>query len=788
MLAEFLASPFNEFVALLLLASVLGAVALRLRQPVLVGFLAVGIIVGPSGLRWVRETEQVHLLAELGLALLLFVVGLRLDVGLIRSMGKVALATGLGQVVFTTALGYLIAIGLGLSPLSALYVAIALTFSSTIIIVKLLSDKRETDSLHGRIAIGLLIVQDLVVVLVMIGMTAFGPNGGDIGLRILLVVARGMALLAGLGLLMIFVLPRLLGALARSAELLVLFAIAWAVGLASLGDALGFSREVGAFLAGVSLASTDYREILGARLVSLRDFLLLFFFIDLGIRLELSTLGSQVWAAIPLSLFVLIGNPLIMMIIMGLMGYRKRTGFLSGVLIAQISEFSLILAALGLKLGHIAQDTVGLITLVGLITIGLSTYMILYSEVLFEWLSPYLDIFQRKNPIREREVGDGHGICCKADIILFGLGRYGTSVGGLLADGGQSVLGIDFDPEAVKRWNERGWHALFGDAEDLEFPAALPLADARWVISTIPDRSINRCLIHSIRDHGFNGSIAVTTHSLDECDAYPDTELVFVPFTDAAAHAVERIAAADELQRRRKMDRTIAKLSDHYIVCGYGRMGQQIVKDFNHSGVPYVVVEWNPVQLPKLIEQGVPYVEGNASEDRVLIAAGIERARGLIAVAASDEENVFIVLTARGLNPNLFIVARSILEENEDKLRRAGANRVMSPYILGGHRMAAAALKPRAMDFLDFLVRSDHGEMDIGDLTVSASSPLIGRTIKESGIRQSTGVLILGVKPQGGGEGYVSPDAEYRICEDDELVVMGSSEQIDKAERLVLGT
>lgn len=195
-----------------------------------------------------------------------------------------------------------------------------------------------------------------------------------------------------------------------------------------------------------------------------------------------------------------------------------------------------------------------------------------------------------------------------------------------------------------------------------------------------------------------------------------------------------------------------------------------------------VVVECNPVQIPKLIEREVPYVEGNASEDRVLIAAGIKRAKGLIAVAASDEENVFIVLTARGLNPDLFIVARSILEENEDKLRRAGADRVMSPYILGGHRMAAAVLKPRAMDFLDLLVHTNRLDMEIGDLSVSASSPLVGKSIADSGIRKASGVLILAVKHPNG-EITPNPDASYIIHEGDELIVMGTSSQLDMAEK-----
>jgi len=776
------AHEFNEFVALLLLAAAVGAVALRLRQPVITGFILAGILVGPSGLRWVGTTDEVHLLAELGLAVLLFVVGLRLDIGLVRSMGKVALATGLGQIIFTTIFGYLICLLLGMQALTALYVAVALTFSSTIIIVKLLSDKRETDSLHGRIAIGLLIVQDIVVILIMIALTAIGGN--ELGWHLMTILGRGMALLAGLGLLMYLVLPRLVGELARSLELLVLFAIAWAVGLASLSEFLGFSKEIGAFLAGVSLASTAYREMLGARLVSLRDFLLLFFFIDLGTRLDIRLLGSQVWGAIPLSLFVLIGNPLIMMIIMGIMGYRRRTSFLSGLLIAQISEFSLILGALGVKLGHIGEETVGLITLVGLITIGLSTYMILYSHVLYDKLSSYLKVFEHKVPYREQSADAFAGAELRPDVILFGLGRYGSNIALDLTRRGRTVMGVDFDPQVVKAWNKAGGIAWFGDAEDPEFPAQLPLSHARWVICSVPNRNTSVCLISALASHGFKGSIGVTAHRSEDVEflSKMGADIVFKPFVDAAVHAGEMLAAADEQQRRRRMEKTIAAISDHYIVCGYGRMGQQIVEDFRHYRVSHVVVECNPVQIPKLIEREVPYVEGNASEDRVLIAAGIKRAKGLIAVAASDEENVFIVLTARGLNPNLFIVARSILEENEDKLRRAGADRVMSPYILGGHRMAAAVLKPRAMDFLDLLVHTNRLDMEIGDLSVSASSPLVGKSIADSGIRKASGVLILAVKHPNG-EITPNPDASYVIHEGDELIVMGTNSQLDMAEK-----
>ncbi|MDD1649388.1 MAG: cation:proton antiporter [Methylococcaceae bacterium] len=270
---------FLQIGIILGLATLGGILAQVLRQPLIVAFIAVGILLGPSGLGIVAQSSEVELFARLGISLLLFVVGLKLDLHIIRTVGPVALASGLGQVVFTSVVGYLIARLLDMSHITALYVAVTLTFSSTIIIVKLLSDKREVDALHGRIAVGFLIVQDIVVVLVMIGLTAFGQavDGFSLGKEALMILLRGGLMLLVVGLLMRYVLTGLLHRLAHSIEILMLFAIAWAVLGASAGDALGFSKEVGAFLAGISIASTPYREQVAARLVSLRDFLLLFY-------------------------------------------------------------------------------------------------------------------------------------------------------------------------------------------------------------------------------------------------------------------------------------------------------------------------------------------------------------------------------------------------------------------------------------------------------------------------------------------------------------------------------
>ncbi len=538
---------FTEMAVLLLLAAAVGAVGVRLRQPLIVSFIVVGIVAGPSVLGLVSANDQIDLLAKFGITLLLFVVGLKLDLHIIRTMGPVALATGLGQVIFTSVFGYLIAIWLGMPPITALYVAVALTFSSTIIIVKLLSDKREVDTLHGRIALGFLIVQDLIVVLVMIGLNALGQTGDmPLSLTALAVLLKGILFLVGVVLVTRYILPRLLPLLASSQELLVLFGIAWAVSLAMLGDTLGFSKEVGAFVAGVSLASTPYRDALGARLVSLRDFLLLFFFIDLGAGLDLALLGAQIPEALIFSLFVLIGNPLIVMVIMGFLGYRKRTGFLAGLTVAQISEFSLILGALGLSLGHISVETMGLITLVGLITISVSTYLIIFSHPIYLRLAPWLTVFERKHPNRETE--QSSEMDSNREVVLFGLGRYGAGIAQALRERGCQVQSVDYNPELIRSGDNDGHPVLYGDAEDPEFIASLSLEHVKWVISTARERHVNQSLIHTLKELGYRGQIAVTADSAAEAQQlqHAGADLVMVPYADAAAEAVERLLQQEE--------------------------------------------------------------------------------------------------------------------------------------------------------------------------------------------------------------------------------------------------
>ncbi|MDZ4074840.1 MAG: cation:proton antiporter family protein [Hylemonella sp.] len=535
---------FNEFALLLLISAAAGALALWLRQPPLIAYIAVGIVAGPAVMGLSSAHEQIVLLAQVGVAVLLFVVGLKLDLQHIRHIGPVALATGLGQLAFTIVFGFFLLIVMDKSVMEAIYVAVALTFSSTIIIVKLLTDKREIDSLHGRIAVGFLIVQDLAVVLAMMTMSAL-RGGGEAGLaEVALSLLWRLALVAvAMTVLMRYVLPRVVELMARSQELLLIFAIAWGTSLAALGEWAGFSKEAGAFLAGFSLASTRYRDAINARLTGIRDFLLLFFFIDLGARFDFSTLGAELGTAAVLSLFVLVGNPLIVMAIMGWMGYRKRTGFLAGLTVAQISEFSIIFVAMGITLGHVGPGALGLTTLVGLVTIALSTYMILYSHPLYERLAPWLGWFERRHAHREQDVAqDGEGRQ-PVEVIVVGLGVYGQRLALGLRAADVGVLGVDFDPEVTRSLHRRGLTVRFGDAMEADFIESLPLAGSAWVVSTLPDPTSNRGLLQALRQQHYAGQVAVVCRREAEGPELKamGADIVLDPTRDAIAQAVRSI-------------------------------------------------------------------------------------------------------------------------------------------------------------------------------------------------------------------------------------------------------
>jgi len=357
-----------------------------------------------------------------------------------------------------------------------------------------------------------------------------------------------------------FVATPLTGLLAGSPELLITFSIAMAAAFAAVGDIFGVGKELGGLLAGVALASTPYRDAISARLAPLRDFLLLFFFVALGSQLDMSLIGENIPAALIFSAFVLIGNPLIVMVIMGVLGYRKRTGFLAGLTVAQISEFSLIFMAMGLAIGHVGEQALGLVTLVGLITIGASTYLITYSHRIYPLLEPLLGVFERKTRASAEMDADG-STGGRHDVILLGLGRYGGAIAQRLLRHDVPTLGADFNPAAVWLWRGRGLDAIYGDLSDQEFITHLPLKGVKWVISTASDRETGVthedsriAMIKTLRKFGYSGKIAVTSQHGTRTDELKEAgaDLVLEPFQDAADRAVDLISGrANELEIER---------------------------------------------------------------------------------------------------------------------------------------------------------------------------------------------------------------------------------------------
>ncbi len=539
---------FQQFALLLLIAAALGLVAGWLKQPLILAYIVMGVAAGPALIGWAAPEEALGLLAEFGVTLLLFAVGLKLDPRLVRHLGPVALATGLGQLGFTIVIGYAICLLLGYDWVTALYVAVALTFSSTIIIVKLLSDKREIDSLHGRVAMGFLIVQDIAVVIALMILGSLRESPDATAAQVALAtVAKLAGAAAVVWVALRFVVPQLARRAARSAELLLLTSIAWGVLAAAGGELAGFSKEVGAFLAGFTLAATPFRDAVARRLAGLRDFLLLFFFIELGLRLEVGAISGELWPAAILSVFVLIGNPLIVMAIMGVMGFRARTGLLAGLTVAQISEFSIVFVAMGATLGHVGGSALAVTTTVGIVTIAASTYLILYSEKLYEWLAPALGVFERRVPYREVRgpLAAHEEEALPPQVLVIGMGRYGRRLAEQLAHDGRRVLGIDFDPELVRSAARAIVPVRFGDAADPGLLDELPLDAAQWVVVTLPELDVALDFVAALRAHRYEGRIALAARTGEDARRLSRTrpDLLLRPFQDAADHAARRLAA-----------------------------------------------------------------------------------------------------------------------------------------------------------------------------------------------------------------------------------------------------
>lgn len=491
---------------IVLAATALVLIGRAVRMPTIVAYIFAGLLLGAAtGL--MRSTETVHLIAETGIALLLFLVGLELSLDKIRDVGKVAVVAGLGQVAFTILGGFLLSLLLGFGVIESLFISTALTFSSTVVVVKLLTQKRELDTLYGRIAVGIFLVQDLVVI---IALTLLAGLGGPGDLTVA-AIARNIAAAFG-GMLVIlavallasrYVLPTIFSWMSASADGLFIWSLTWCFVLVVGAELLQVSPEIGAFLAGVSLAQLPFNQELRRRVHPLMNFFVMVFFVSLGLQMELGVATQYLGAALVLSLFVLLAKPPIFLVAIGRMGYEKRTAFLTSVTVAQISEFSFVFAAAGLSAGLIDEAILSLIGIVGLVTIAGSVYMILYNHELYAifdrrgWLRPFTGD-------REPENGGVHESELRGHVIVVGMNTLGRRIVRDLQEAGEQVVAVDSDPDKL---DDLGCPTVVGNAEHLSVLEEAKLHEARLLVSALQIEDANALLAFRAREAGVPTSI-----------------------------------------------------------------------------------------------------------------------------------------------------------------------------------------------------------------------------------------------------------------------------------------
>lgn len=491
---------FLELTGILVAAGIIAYVLHFLKQPSIIAYILTGLLIGPFAFYHVQHGEILHGLSDVGITLLLFMVGLDLDISQLKRIGKSAIIAGIGQVVFTATIGFIITLFLGMEILPAIYIAVALTFSSTIIVVKLLSEKRDMQSLYGKLAVGIFLVQDITAIIILILLS--GANGqSDTSILFTsnsiptsIIFSLGKAFMIGVVVIALSrtVFPKLLHSLMRSDELVLLFSLAWSLGLAALfaSPILGFNAAIGGFVAGLALANTGAHYQISGKVKPLRDFFIIIFFIVLGSQLIVSNIANAIIPATVLTLFVLIGNPLIVTVILGFMGYKIRTSFLTGVTVAQISEFSLILMTLGLASGYVTELHVTIVTLVGIATIGISSYGILYSNRLYEWmLGGTVRILEKKFKRRNLDNEDLGEVVYKNHLVLVGAHRLASHLINDLKHHHKDLqyIIIDFDPDVISHFKSLGLAGVCGDIADPYIQEVASLDSAKLVIATIPD-------------------------------------------------------------------------------------------------------------------------------------------------------------------------------------------------------------------------------------------------------------------------------------------------------------
>jgi Kef-type K+ transport system membrane component KefB len=562
-------------------ATLLAFIAKALKQPLILAYLVAGAVIGPEiGFSWVKDREAIELISEIGLVLLLFIIGLEIDLKKLLGAGRSIVVSGITQFLICVALGLGFA-SLVWRPSSGgefdkLYLAVTLAFSSTLIVVKLLYDKFELTTLPGRITLGILVFQDIWAIFFL----ALQPNLHDPRLETLfgsLVTGIGLVFIA-LGLSR-YLLPHLFAFVAKIPELLLTTALAWCFLVSGAADLLGLSREMGALIAGVSMSTFPYNVDVIAKVINIRDFFVTLFFVALGMKIPEPSLAI-VFYALAMSLFLIASRFLSVFPVLYKLGNGLRASLIPSINLCQMSEFSLVIASLGLTLKHISPQVVAALTFVFVITSVLSTYFITYNHEIQAWLGGVLEKFGLKEYARADARAEKPEE--ENDMVFLGFFREASSILQELelnSVRGQSnpwlrkILVIDFNPVVLEELTRRGIRCMYGDVAHMDTLHHAKIDSAKMVVSTIPDAILrgttNRRILRQARRVCPQARVIVAADTVQGAlELYEEgADFVYISRIHSARHTAELLTQAihdgfqklrdDELRRLKKRNEVL---------------------------------------------------------------------------------------------------------------------------------------------------------------------------------------------------------------------------------------
>lgn len=501
-------SIFIQFAIILGLASTLGYITHKMKLPLLIAYLIGGLILAAAGFVDVKDSAVLSFLPEIGIAFVLFLVGIELDLRQLKSLGSKILIAGILQIIITATLGTYIAQSFGFGLVEAIYLGIGLSLSSTIVVVKLLLERKDLNSLYGKLSVGILLLEDLLAVIILLGLTSQTSSIFKLGLTaalpILAFVIKVIVILTFTLILSKFILKSLFKAVSESTELLFLTALAWCFIYITFAQVLGFSVLIGAFLAGIALANSPYHFQIEGKVKPLRDLFLAIFFVYLGTKVDFSLIQKTYPVILTFTLYTTIIKPLVFLLILGIFGFRKHTLFHTAINLSQISEFSLIIILIGLNHGLVSESALTVIASSAVASIIISSLMISKSNQIYQFVSGMVGFFERGKSLK---FDSTHQAELMDHVVVIGAHRVGGEIVKFLKRAGVNLIVVDFNPHLVEALLSKKIPVIYGDIADPDILEILKLDKARMIISTSPDAVDNKALLEDLKYR----KIAVTT-------------------------------------------------------------------------------------------------------------------------------------------------------------------------------------------------------------------------------------------------------------------------------------